>query len=138
MKVILHDPKQAHEVLLNIWPEIKDALSNNRRLEMIIQDEKRTNDQNALFHAIIHQIAKEAEHMGARWDTESWKRFLVDQFSSEVFHKSGRVVPSLDNQRVVQLGLQTRDFSKKEATEFTEWLLAWAANAGIDVVLPET
>jgi hypothetical protein len=40
-------------------------------------------------------------------------------------------VPSLDGSGIVQLGLQTRDFSKERAAEFIEFLEAWAADKEI-------
>ncbi len=44
---------------------------------------------------------------------------------------TGRFVQSLDGTGIVQLGLQSRKFSKEEATGFVEWLLAWGAQNGI-------
>jgi hypothetical protein len=44
----------------------------------------------------------------------------------------GKVAPSLDGERVVQLGLQSHKFTKEEGSEFIEWLLAWMADKGIE------
>jgi hypothetical protein len=86
-----------------------------------------------MYHALIGKIAKQAQHQGAQWDAESWKRFLVDQWANDTGRKPGRVAPSLDGQRVVQLGIQTRKFSKEDSAEFIEFLFAWANNSGIDL-----
>jgi hypothetical protein len=45
----------------------------------------------------------------------------------------GKIAPSLDGERVVQLGMQTRDFTKKEGGEFLDWLQAWCATNGISI-----
>ena len=47
--------------------------------------------------------------------------------------KIGRVAPSLDGQRVVQLGFQSHKFTVEDASEFIEWLYAWAAEKGLEI-----
>jgi hypothetical protein len=42
-----------------------------------------------------------------------------------------KVMPSIDGQRVVQLGLQSRRFTKAQAISFTEWLIYWATTNGV-------
>lgn len=94
----------------------------------------RTDDQNKMFHAIIGQIAKQAQHLGSRWNAESWKRFLIDQWSSETGQTTiSKLAPSLDGERIVQLGMQSRRFTKEQGTSFTEWLLYWAATNGVTI-----
>jgi hypothetical protein len=44
---------------------------------------------------------------------------------------SSKVLPNLDNTGIVQLGFQTRNFTKEQASEFVEWLHSWGANNGI-------
>jgi hypothetical protein len=43
------------------------------------------------------------------------------------------VIPNLDGTGVIQLGFQTRRFSKEQASEFVSWLEAWCANNGVDI-----
>lgn len=104
-----------------------------KKFTLEVASQTRSQPQNEMYHAIIGQIAKQADHMGAKWDTESWKRFLIDQWASETDRSLGKVAPSLDGQRVVQLGLQSRKFSKADASEFTEWLICWATDKGFDI-----
>ena len=93
--------------------------------------------QEEKYHAMIGDIAKQCMFMGQRWDSEDWKRFLVDAFARVMrdagtpLHHDGRVVPSLDGQRVVQLGIQTRKFYVKEAAEFIEYLYAYGADNNV-------
>ena len=86
-----------------------------------------------MYHAIIGVIAKQASHLGAKWGAEDWKRFLVWQFAKEVGINTGKLVPSLDGTGIVQLGMQTRKFTKEQASQFTEWLMAWAAQNGVEL-----
>ena len=98
----------------------------------------RTQQPNKMFHCIIREIARQASHLGAKWDEESWKRFLVDQWAADTKHDRGQLVQSLDGERIVQLGRQTRKFSVEEASEFTDWLIYWCAENGIKYDVPET
>jgi hypothetical protein len=93
----------------------------------------KSRQQEKMYHQIIGQIARQAQHMGAKWSAEDWKRLLVDQYLREVENIQGKVVPNLDGSGIVQLGFQTRNFTKEMANEFIEWLYSWSANNGIDL-----
>ena len=133
MRVVLYSAQQAHTVLLDIWQKAKPFLLAGNKLVLTIEQESKSRDQEEMYHAIIGQIAKQASHLGAKWSSEDWKRFLVWQFAKEVGISTGKLVPSLDGTGIVQLGLQTRKFKKDEASQFTEWLLAWAAQNGVTI-----
>jgi hypothetical protein len=72
-----------------LWEKMKPALDNGVALVVQVDKETRTQDQNALYHSIINQIAKQARHLGSTWDTESWKRLLVDTYTREHWAKFG-------------------------------------------------
>lgn len=94
----------------------------------------KSREQEKLYHAIIGQIAKQAQHLGSRWNQESWKRFLIDQWASETGQTTiSKLAPSLDGERIVQLGMQSRRFTKEQAISFTEWLLYWANTNGVQI-----
>ena len=117
-----------------LWDKMKPALESGVALTVEVQRENRTQDQNAMYHSIIHQIAKQARHLGSTWDAESWKRLLVDAYTKEQWSaSSGQVIPNLTGDGIVQLGLQTRKFTKQQASEFTEWLIAWCAQNGVEI-----
>ena len=133
MKITLHNTQQAHQVVTDIYQKMKPHFMGGKKFTLEVTSETRSQPQNEMYHAIIGQIAKQAEHAGAKWDGESWKRFLIDQWASETGRSAGKVAPSLDGQRVVQLGLQSRKFNKADASEFTEWLICWATDKGFEV-----
>jgi hypothetical protein len=56
---------------------------------------------------------------------------LVDQFCKDNGLKTGAVIPNLAGDGIVQLGMQTRNFTKEQASEFVEWLHAWGAEHGV-------
>ena len=93
--------------------------------------------QEEKYHAMIGDIAAQIEHLGRRWDEDDMKRLLVDEFAEEMrsagtpLHHDSRVAPSLDGRRIVQLGIQTRDFYVKEAAQFIEFLHKVGAERGV-------
>lgn len=116
-----------------LWEKMKPALDSGVALVVQVDKETRTQDQNALYHSIINQVAKQAQHLGSTWDAESWKRLLVDTYTREIGQSSGQVIPNLTGDGIVQLGLQTRKFTKAQASEFSEWLMAWCAENGVTI-----
>jgi hypothetical protein len=127
----LTNQTQAKALMVNLWPKVLTALSAGKQLTLEIKTANRSCQQNAKYHAMIDEIAQQAQHLGSKWDAESWKRLLVDQFLKDSGQKTGVVIPNLAGDGIVQLGMQTRDFTKEQASEFVEWLFAWGAEHGI-------
>lgn len=116
--------------MTSLWPKVLVALET-KQLSLEIKDALKSRDQEEKYHAMIGEIAKQAIHMGAKWDAEDWKRLLVDQFCKDIGLKKGAIIPSLSGDGIVQLGFQTRYFTKEQASEFVEWLHAWGAENGV-------
>jgi len=107
-----------------------------------VYDEK-SRGQEEKYHAMIGCIARQIPWMGKKRDTETWKRLLIEAFvhvkredaiatnQRDPFNGRGEVVPSLDGQRVVQLGVQSRTFGKRIASEFIEYLYAFGAENNV-------
>ena len=132
MIIRLNNPQQAHVALKDLWVKIKENLQTGQELRLEVKKATRSTDQNDMFHALIDKIYKEMRAVGSEWSADDWKRLLIDAWANETNRKIGKIAPSLDGQRVVQLGLQSHKFSKEEGSEFIEWLLAWMANKGIE------
>ena len=111
-----------------------DADDNSR---VVISPEAKSRDQEEKYHSMIGDIAKVALFMGEKHHQDDWKRLLVDAFAKVMrdagtpLHHDGRVMPSLDFERVVQLGIQTKDFYKAEASQFIEYLYSYGAECGV-------
>ena len=135
MKFQLTDESQAKALMTGLWPKVLKALQT-KQLTLEIKDATKSRDQEEKYHAMIGEIAKQAEHFGSKWDAESWKRLLVDQFCKDIGIKTGAVIPNLAGDGIVQLGMQTRNFTKEQASEFVEWLHAWGATNGIHFETP--
>lgn len=103
----------------------------------------KSRDQEAKYHAQIGDIAAQVLLHGQRFDAEMWKRMLVDAFHydtkddpelAEDWRRMGdvRFAPALNHPGVVVLGFQTRDFPKRLASAFIEWLYAFGAENGVE------
>jgi len=131
VKHLLTDKQQAVSLVRNLWPKVTNALDAGKELVLEIKAANKSRDQEEKYHAMIGEIAQQAQHLGSKWDAESWKRLLVDQFCKDIGLKTGVVIPNLSGDGIVQLGYQTRKFTKEQASQFVEWLYAWSAEHGV-------
>jgi hypothetical protein len=132
MRYNLEDQAQATSLMKHLWPKGKDALAAGRKLTLEIKPASKSRDQEEKYHAIIGDTAKQAQHMGAKWDAETWKRLLVDKYVREIGLTS-KIMANLDNDGLVQLGFQTRKFTKEQASEFVAFLICWCDQNGIEL-----
>jgi len=133
MKYQLTSESQAKALMVTLWPKVLTALNAGKPLVLEIKAADKSREQEEKYHAMIGEIARQASHAGAKWSLDDWKRLLVDQFCKDGGIKTGVVVPNLSGDGIVQLGFQTRKFSKEQASEFVEWLYAWGAERGIEI-----
>ena len=94
----------------------------------------KSRDQEAKFHAMLGEIAKQAQHLGAKWELDDWKRLLVKKWAKE--HAGiglGRVIPDLDGDGIVQLGIQTRNLSKERYASLITFTECWCAENGVEL-----
>lgn len=131
MRYELRTPEQATSLMQSLWPKVKEAIKGGKQLSLEIKPINKSREQEEKYHAMIGEIAKQAQHLGAKWDAEDWKRLLVDQFCKDTGLTGSKVIPNLSGDGIVQLGFQTRNFTKEQASEFVEWLHSWGANNGI-------
>ena len=99
--------------------------------------------QERKYHAMLNDIADSCMFMNQVWSAEDWKRLLIASFvdvmrdiakskdEPDPFEDQGKVVPSLTGKGIVQLGVQSRRFKKKIASDFIEYLYAWGINNGV-------
>jgi len=97
---------------------------------------KRSIEQNAMFHAMCGEIAHQRQWAGQKLDGEAWKRLLVDAWAREDNRVQGHIVPSLDGQSIVNLGIQTRRMTVGEMADLITWAQAWAAENGVHLSDP--
>lgn len=93
--------------------------------------DKRSEDQSARFHAMCRDFAAQAKHFGRKFDTDAWKRLLVDSFRRFKHEQEGELVPSLDGNGFVLLGEQTRSMGVRRMAELIEFSQALANEMGV-------
>jgi hypothetical protein len=85
-------------------------------------DATRTIEQNAVQWPILHEIAKEYEWPvnGAmrKMDEEGWKDLLTSAFRKE----QAQVAQAWDGQGICLVGHKTREFGKREFSDWIEFL----------------
>ena len=133
MQIDLYSPQQGHKAITEAWQAVKPGLEAGKKYTLTLREKTRSNEQNEKYHAILSEIAEQAQHLGAKWSAEDWKRFCVAQFCKDEGISAGRIVPSLDGTGIVQLDYQTRKFTVEQAGKFIEWLQAWCANNGVEL-----
>lgn len=87
---------------------------------------KRTLEQNAKLWAMLTDVARQVEHAGRRYDTESWKVLFMHALGREM-----SFLPALDGQTFVPIGHRSSDLSKSEMSELIEFIHAWGAEHGV-------
>jgi len=110
---------------------------------LAIFEARKTRDQESKYHPMLRDIAAHCTFAGAKWSEDDWKRLMVDGFVSvereaaadrgepDPFPAQAFLMPSMDGRRVVQLGAQTREFTRAQSSDFIEHLYAFGSEQGV-------
>lgn len=102
------------------WIDRADSLS---RIEF--KGPARSNDQNAKMWAMLTEIALQVEWHGAKLKPDDWKVMFTASL------RKARVVPNLEGDGFVVLGMSTSDMSKSEFSDLLESMHAFGAENGV-------
>lgn len=135
--VTLYEPVQAHRALMAAWTGIKAALMAGHRLVLEVRPEKRSSDQNKKLHALIADVARQAEWHG-KHDSETWKRLFVSAWC-RTHGEAVTVLPALDGHGVDLVPRRTSKLTKPECADLIEYITAWAVDNGVELAdaMPE-
>jgi hypothetical protein len=148
--VALVNPQQARSAMTAMFRDtVKPGTLAGHRYRLVLKEETRREGQNAHFHAIIADIAKQDQVYGKTLNAESWKRLLIDAFKHDTkddpdlgpeWAKFGemQLLPALNHTGFVAVGEQSRTFTVRLASAFIEWLGAYAAERGITLHTPRS
>lgn len=131
----LYEPAQAHRALMSAWTGIKAALMAGHRMVLEIKPEKRSSEQNRKLHALIADVARQAEWHG-KHDAEVWKRLFVSAWC-RTQGESVTVLPALDGHGVDLVPRRTSKLTKPECADLIEYITAWAVEHGVELSEPE-
>ena len=129
----LINAQQMQPAFRTVYDQAKALLMAGHRPVLWLKEEDQSRDQQEMYHSLIGEIANQASHLGAKWGAEDWKRLLLDKWARETGRSHGKVITNLDGSGVVEVGVLSRKFGKRDANEFIEWLYAWAAENGVEL-----
>ena len=135
LTITMVNPQQAHQAMSQyIWPEVKARVMAGRRVIVEVKDEKRSDAENRLLHALLGQISKTQEWAGKRRDIETWKRLLTAAWCRAIGEQI-ELLPALDGHGVDIVFRRTSQLTRKECADLISFVEAWMADNGVD---PET
>lgn len=131
----LYEPVQAHRAIATAWKHSKPRLVAGQRLVLEVRQEKRSDRENALLHALLGHIAKTQEWAGSKRDIETWKRLLTAAWL-RARGEHVEMLPALDGCGIDVVFRRTSDLTKGECAELIDFIYAWATGQGIDFPPP--
>lgn len=125
--------QQAHAAMTaQLWPAIKgQLLAGGRPLTVEVKEEKRSDAENRLLHALLGHISKTQEWAGKKRDIETWKRLLTAAWCRAIGEQV-ELLPALDGHGVDIVFRRTSQLTRKECADLIEFIFAWAAEHGIE------
>lgn len=124
MKVTLHNAQQAHTVLKDIWSKVKPYLLAGNKLVLTIEQEKRSQEQNALMWSVLTDLSKQVPWHGEKLTKDEYKDLLTAGL------KKQRAIPGIDGGFVV-LGTSTSKMTKQEMTDLITLAHAFGDERGV-------
>ena len=110
MKVTLYNAQQGHTVLKDIWQKARPYLMAGNKLVLTIEQEKRSQEQNALMWSVLTDLSKQVPWHGEKLTKDEYKDLLTAGL------KKQRAIPGIDGGFVV-LGSSTSKMTKQEMTD---------------------
>lgn len=112
------------------WHFACSFLEAGQVVRLTVQEHKpsRSQEQNAMFHAICGEIAQQKQWAGRWIDGEGWKRLLVDAWARESNRQQGDIVPTLDGSSIVNLAMQTRRMTVADMADLITFAQWWATD----------
>lgn len=134
-QTVILKPDNARDRFAYAWRQACEILQFGKNVKVTLDEfkSKRSLEQNAKFHAVCGDLAKQMPWAGQHIDTEGWKRLLVDAWARAERKSPGQIVPSLDGASVVALGIQTRRLPVGDMSDLIEFAIAYAAEHGVRV-----
>ncbi len=126
----LYNDQQGYQALVTAFKHAKAWLTAGHSLIIDVRPETRSDAQNRLLHALIGDVAKQAEWLGKKRTPIEWKVLFVSGHS--VATKQGaELVPGLENE-FVNIRESTARMSKSRVNSLIEYVYAWGSAHDVD------
>lgn len=133
----------AVHLMPRIGSEIRAMLAEGA-VTVTFRHESKSREVERKYHAMISDIAKQVSFFGKKYySAEVWKALLIEQFAQdraamgEPLSQPAQTITSLDGQRLITVRPSSTQFSKKEASDFVEFLYSQGAEMGVAWSDPE-
>lgn len=137
MQIACIEPVQAHRLMREqIWPQLKAMLIAGNRMVLELRQEKRSDAENRMLHAMLGHIAKHMTWAGAKRDSETWKRLLTAAWL-RARGEPIEMLPALDGCGVDIVFRRTSSLTRKECAELIEFIFAWGCENDIHFPAPK-
>ena len=90
-----------------------------------VSEPSRSLEQNSRLWALLHDVARQVEWYGKRLTPEDWKHIFTSSL------RKLEVVPNLEGNGFVALGLSTSRMSKRELGDLMQLIEAFGAERGV-------
>ena len=110
MKVTLFNAQQGYTVIKDVWEKAKPYLLAGNKLVLTIEEQKRSQEQNALLWSVLTDLSKQVPWHGEKLTKEEYKDLLTAGL------KKQRAIPGMDGGFVV-LGTSTSKMTKAEMSD---------------------
>lgn len=110
MKITLHNAQQAHTALKDVWQKAKPYLLAGNKLVLTIEQEKRSQEQNALMWSVLTDLSKQVLWHNEKLSKDEYKDLLTAGL------KKQRAIPGIDGGFVV-LGTSTSKMTKQDMSD---------------------
>lgn len=126
----LHNRQQAHQVILQAYETIKEQLQAGKSLVLTLTEETRSNEQNAILHAVLTDIANQVDWHGKKLSADIWKRLCVASWLREK-NQNPVLIPALDGSGFDVVYEKTSKLTTTQCSELIEWCFAFGAEHGV-------
>lgn len=132
------NPVEAHKVMTHaVWRTVKAEANAGNLVAVRICEQNQTRDAQEKYHAMIGAIA--AQVGGDLADPADAKRILISAFHIDTRRELADDWAKFGDLRmgrglrgeVVILGVQSREFTRRLASAFIDWLYAFGAEVGV-------
>lgn len=104
-------------------------LDKDKPVTLRISDYKRNVEQNAKFHAMLADIARQVEWCGRQLKPEQWKVLLISGHAVATKQQAD-VVPGLEGE-FVNIRESSAEMSVGRMSSLIEYTIAWAVGQGV-------
>lgn len=137
-EIIIESRERLRDRMMLVWQLVNRGIEGGP-VTVALGRASKSRDQERKYHAMIRDIAQQVTFFGTKkYPLEVWKALLVDQFEQEKLAMGGeplthpgQLITSMDGQRTITVRPSTKQFRKREAAEFIEFLYHQGVEMGV-------